>query len=180
MSVTGAFAELRRMASRFRQVGAVLPRIVRDMGGEALRLNRASASAQQTPNGSGWRAGPSVSSPMLRKSGKLLGSMRQATDGGAFGTRVSPRYAWYHQSGAHLRDSIKGSAGKLRTSSSGPGRGKSGPRSRVRQQGPKRKGRLRGFLPARQILPRPNELPARWAPFLSRIADRQVERALGF
>lgn len=180
MAVTGDFAALARLAVRFKQVGRVLPAISKQMGAESLKQNQASFNAQQSPEGDAWAKGRYASSPMLRKSGKLIGGMKQAGTGLAFGVRVQARYAWYHQTGAHLRDAIRGSAGKLRARTIGPGRGRSGPRRRIRPIGPQRKGRLRGFLAARPIVATIGGIPMRWVPLLERIADRHVHRALGF
>lgn len=179
MSVSGDFAELRRLASRFEQIGREMPRIASDMGDESLKLNRAAFRAQETPEGESWVNGPYTSSPKLRRSGRLSGSIQAARGALSFGTKVIARYAWYHQTGAHLRAAIVGSAGRLRSRSFGPGRGKSGPTRKVRQSGPIRKGRLRGFLPARSIVPN-GDVPTRWVPLLTRVAARRIERALGY
>lgn len=178
MSVSGDFAALRRLAERFHQVRDAMPRIARDMGAASLKLNKASFSAAGTPDGEAWKSGPYFH--RLRGStGRLAGGFRDASTGSSFGVRNVARYAFYHQHGAHLRDAIVGSAGRLRTKSFGPGRGRSGPRQRVRQQGPQRKGRLRGFLPARPVVPG-GDVPRAWVPLLVRVAERRIERALGF
>lgn len=178
MSLTGDFAALASLARRFHQVGREMPLIARDMRAEVVRKNRASFAGQTSPEGDAWADGPYVSSPKLRRSGKTA-NLKPAGAGLSFGVRAGTRYAFYHQHGANLRDSIVGSAGKLRSRAVGPGRGRSGPRQKIKPIGPQRKGRLRGFLPARPIVPR-GDIPTPWVAPLVQIADRRIRRALGF
>lgn len=177
MGLTGPTASLLRLAGKLATIDTAIPRMAREMGKEAAGMTRLSAAAQRTPEGAGWAAGAYTSSPMLSKSGAMLGSIRGTSTDASFSVRIGRRYAWYHQHGAVLRDSIDGSAGKLRTLTVGAGRGKSGPKRRLKQQGPLRKGRERGFLPARPILPQ-GGVPAAWRPALESIVESRLRAEL--
>lgn len=179
MGVSGpGTSQLRALAAKCRKLGDALPKIAKEMGAESLRLNKRSFASQQSPDGDGWEKGPHTSSPMLRKSGKLVGSIKQTGSDLTFGIRAGARYAFYHQHGAILRDAAPKSRFR-RTKLIGFGRGRSGPKRLGVFSGPVRKGRERGFLPARPIVPS-GDVPRAWQPALERIADRRIRSALGF
>jgi hypothetical protein len=177
VGLIGDSRRLAALAKRCHNLPETFPAMTRKLATQAVELNRRSFAAGTSPEGVHWVEGPHLSKPPLKRSGALAASFRVASTPLSFSIRVGRRYGWYHQYGAVLRDSIVGSRGTLRTKTFGPGRKKEGPRRRVRQQGPLRKGRERGFLPARPIVPS-GDVPRPWRPALEAVADRHFRSAL--
>lgn len=179
MGLTGDFAGLTRVIRRLikaqgEKAAREIARSIADYSEiQTLRAFR----AQQSPEGEQWAEGSFTSKPMLSKTGKMRGSYVSRVSGLTYTLRNKARYAHYHQSGAVLRDSIQGSRGRLK-SQRGPGKGKFGMRSRP-MQGPKRKGRERGFLPQRPIMPFADRIPPKWEAGYRERGDRVLSRLLG-
>ena len=178
MGLSGPTAALQRLANGLRNMDKTIAALPRQLANKSAELTRLSSGAQRTPEGAPWKRGPATSSPVGRKSGAMLGSIRAASSGLTFSVRVGRRYAWYFQHGAIHRDAIVGSAGKLRTRMRGAGRGKSGPRQKLVFSGPIRRGRERGIQASRGIVPS-GDVPAAWAPSLRAIADSRIRADLG-
>lgn len=178
MGLTGDFAGLTKLVRRFTKVqgekaAREVARSIADYSEiQTLRAFR----AQQSPEGEQWASGSFTSKPMLSKTGKMRASYVSRVSGLTYTLRNKARYAHYHQSGAVLRDSISGSKGKMRNQR-GPGKGKFGMRSRP-MQGPARKGRERGFLPQRPIMPFADRIPAKWEAGWRERGDRVLSRLL--
>jgi len=178
VGLTGDFAGLTKLVRRFtkaqgEKAAREVARSIADYSEiQTLRAFR----AQQSPEGEQWDAGSFTSKPMLSKTGKMRASYVSRVSGLTYTLRNKARYAHYHQSGAVLRDS----APKFRrTRTVGPGRGRFGPRQRVTFSGPARKGRERGFLPQRPIMPFADRIPAKWEAGWRERGDRVLSRLLG-
>lgn len=179
MSLTGDFAALNRLAKKFGRLESHAGReVIKGIATYSEAATLKSFRAQQSPAGDSWEGGPSVSSPMLVKSGKMRGAFKSRISGLTYSLRNTARYAHYHQSGAVLRDSAPGKK-FVRTRSRGAGRGRSGPRQKFTFAGPIRKGRERGFLPQRAIMPHEGSLPPRWAAGYVEVSERVMSRILG-
>lgn len=180
MGLTGDFAGLTKLVRRFtkaqgEKAAREIARSIADYSEiQTLRAFR----AQQSPEGETWVSGSYVSKPMLSKTGKMRGSYVSRVSGLTYTLRNKARYAHYHQSGAVLRDAAPG--GRFRRSKTlGAGRGRSGPRQRVTMSGPIRKGRERGFLAQRPIMPFADRIPAKWEAGWRERGDRVLSRLLG-
>jgi phage gpG-like protein len=171
-------AAARALAGRFRKL-KVDSGLTRPMAAMATELTLRSFRAQEAPDGGAWAKGPYVSSPMLQKSRKLIGSIGPSSTSTTFSVRARARHAWFHQRGAILRDAAPGSRFR-RTRTRRAGKGKEGPKQRLTFAGPVRKGRERGFLPARPVLPSAGGMPAWWEPRLRAVADARLRSVLGF
>lgn len=157
MSVKGDFAKLSRLAGAFGSLRSKQSRVTRQCASIAVKLNKQSFAAHSSPDGEGWVSGPYYHG-LRGRTGRLAGSFRATSSSTSFGVKNVARYAFYHQHGAHLRDSV---IGKKTTAKSGPLR-RGERRGRI-----KNKGRLRGFLPARPIVAR-GDIPLAWRPPLDR------------
>lgn len=176
MSVTGDFARLSRLAGALASLRSRQSQIARQCANASVKLNQSSFAGRRSPDGDGWVSGRYYRG-LRGATGRLAGGFRPTSSASSFGVKNVARYAFYHQNGAVLRSSIVGSAGRLRTKSFGPGRSRSGPRQRIRQQGPKRKGTERGFLPARPIVAR-GDIPIAWRSTLDRTVLAYYKDAL--
>lgn len=187
-SVTGDFEALQRLRVRLRTVSS--PAVKRAMMGElkddSVGLVRKSFTAERSPYGVKWQEGKTVSGrPLLQKSGKLLGSIGGKARTDSFTLRARARYGWYHQHGAKLRGR------KRRKTMFGPIQRKtfSGPlqkgkRKRKSIQIGRRKritvkGKVQGFLPARQFFPVSWEFPPDWVPVYKSATARIIRRHFG-
>lgn len=169
-------AAAKALAQRFRTL-KVDSKLTRPMAAKAAELALADFDAQRDPMGGAWVSGPYVSSPMLQKSKALRGSIQGASTNASFSVRARARHAWFHQRGAELRDAPpKRFRRRVRV---GPGRNKSGPKQKLTRSGPAMKGRLRGFLPARPLLPPPGRMSARWERQLGTVAHARLRAHLG-
>lgn len=168
MGVTGDFAAAARLQRALHNIDRTLAKTPRDLAGKAAELTRLSAASQRTPEGAAWQKGPATSSPIGRKSGGMLGSIRGVGSAMTFSVRVGRRHAWFFQHGAIHRGSA---AGAKSTAKSGPLRPKER-RGRV-----KNKGRERAFQQPRPILPS-GAIPAAWRAPLEAVIDSRLRRDL--
>ena len=176
MSATGDFAKMAKLSVAFASLRSKQAQITKRCASTSVKLNQASFAGRTSPDGDGW-VGGAYYRGLRGRTGKLAGSFRAISTATTFGVKNVARYAFYHQNGAVLRAAIAGSTGRLRTIRRGAGRGRSGPAQRVRQQGPKRKGAERGFLPARPIVAR-GDIPTAWRQSLDRAVLSYYKAAL--
>lgn len=169
MGVTGDFARLGSLARKLREIDRTVARTPSDLAKKAAELTRLSAASQRTPEGAAWQRGPATSSPIGRKSGAMLGSIRALSSALTFSVRVGRRYAWFFQHGAiHRGPPVRGSVGR-----SGPLR----PGERRKRMRTKTKGRERAFQQPRPIVPG-NAIPPGWRAPLEAVIDVRLRRDL--
>lgn len=188
ISVTGDFEALQRLRVKMRTVGDAPTRraIMGELKDDSVGLVRKSFQAERSPYGVKWQDAPSVAGrPLLQKTGKLLSSIGGKARTDSFTLRARQRYGWYHQHGAKLRGR------KRRVAVAGPIQRKtfSGPlqkgkrRRKSIQIGRRKritvKGKVTGFLPARQFFPVDWEFPPDWVPIYKSATSRIIRRHFG-